>query len=129
MATDKQRPLVTIVALVAVALVLLVVLALIFWPAEEPEPEPQAPEPTQLPEPEPQPAPATEGLGSDGRAVNDPRVQAQPVGRVDITTTHPELFGADVAPPVSPPERVTPRAANDPRGRRENTAMEKVASQ
>jgi len=57
MATDKQRPLVTIVALVAVALVLLVVLALIFWPAEEPEPEPQAPEPTQLPEPEPQPEP------------------------------------------------------------------------
>ena len=55
MATDKQRPLVTIVALVAVALVLLVVLALIFWPAEEPEPEPQPAEPTVMPEPEPQP--------------------------------------------------------------------------
>lgn len=55
MATDKQRPLVTIVALVAVALVLLVVLALIFWPAEEPEPEPQPAEPTVMPEPEPRP--------------------------------------------------------------------------
>jgi len=57
MATDKQRPLVTIVALVAVALVLLVVLALIFWPAEEPEPEPQPAEPTVMPEPEPRPEP------------------------------------------------------------------------
>ena len=59
MATDKQRPLVTIVALVAVALVLVVVLALIFWPAKEPEPLPPEPEPTVMPEPEPQPEPQT----------------------------------------------------------------------
>ena len=31
---------------------------------------------------------STDGITADGRASNDPRVQPQPVGKVEITTSH-----------------------------------------
>jgi hypothetical protein len=71
---------------------------------------------------EPAPAPAaaepvdTSGLNAQGRALNDPRVSARPVGEVAITTSHPALFGDYVAPAVVPSGRIALRASNDPRG-------------
>ncbi len=63
-----------------------------------------------------QAAPKTTGITATGRAINDPRVQARPVGLVEITTARRPLFGDFVAPPVVPKERVVQRAGNDPRG-------------
>lgn len=80
MATDKQRPLVTIVALVAVALVLLVVLALIFWPSEEPEPEPREPVVTLEPTPEPDPEPEPE---SPSEPAPEPEPEPEPLPPLD----------------------------------------------
>jgi ribonuclease E len=59
---------------------------------------------------------ATAGITEDGRACNDPRVEPRPVGVVEITTTHPELFKAHVAPAAVSSGRIAPRASNDPRG-------------
>jgi ribonuclease E len=56
------------------------------------------------------------GLNEQGLAINDPRVEAQPVGVVEIVTTHPALFGDEVAPPVAPSAKVVTRSSNDPRG-------------
>ena len=57
----------------------------------------------------------------EGRAVNDPRVEARPVGVVEIVTTHPVLFSDVVAPPVAPSEHSRQRASNDPRGPRNSS--------
>ncbi|RLA48493.1 MAG: ribonuclease E [Gammaproteobacteria bacterium] len=65
----------------------------------------------------------TDGITADGRACNDPRVDAQPVGVLEITTTHPVLFGDTVAPPIAPSGRTAPRAGNDPRGPLQEAAM------
>ncbi len=68
---------------------------------------------------EAKPADTTEsanGITPAGRAVNDPRVQSQPVSEVEITTKHSVLFNAQEAPPASASERHVPRAGNDPRG-------------
>jgi ribonuclease E len=70
---------------------------------------------------------STDGITADGRACNDPRVDAQPVGVVEITTTHPALFGDSVAPPVAPRGRTAPRASNDPRGPLPEAAMAEAA--
>ena len=59
---------------------------------------------------------STDGITADGRACNDPRSEAKPVGVVEITTTHPTLFGDSVAPPVAPSGHVAARSSNDPRG-------------
>jgi ribonuclease E len=102
-----------------------------------PTPEPVAvPEETQEPQPveeataaeavvEPAVEPVVEplvesvepapGLTPEGRAFNDPRVEAKPVGVVEIVTTHPVLFSDQVAPAVVPSGKIAPRAANDPR--------------
>ena len=56
------------------------------------------------------------GLTSEGRALNDPRVEAKPVEVVEIVTAHPPLFGDLVAPPAATSGRMAPRAINDPRG-------------
>ncbi len=56
------------------------------------------------------------GLNEQGRALNDPRVEARPVGVVEIITSHPALFSDFVAPPVAPSDRIVHRASNDPRG-------------
>ncbi len=63
-----------------------------------------------------QEAPKTTGITDMGRAINDPRVSARPVGVVEITTTQRPLFGDFVAPPVVPAGRIVQRASNDPRG-------------
>ncbi len=63
-----------------------------------------------------QAAPKAIGITATGRAINDPRVQARPVGPVEITTARRPLFGDFVAPPVVPKERIVQRAGNDPRG-------------
>jgi hypothetical protein len=63
-----------------------------------------------------QAAPNAMGITELGRAINDPRVRARPVGVVEITTTQRPLFGDFVAPPVVPKVRIVQRASNDPRG-------------
>jgi len=72
---------------------------------------------------------STAGLTADGRACNDPRIEARPVGVVEITTTHPALFGDTVAPPVAPSGHVEPRASNDPRGPLQAVPMSEAAGQ
>jgi ribonuclease E len=71
---------------------------------------------TAMPEPELQEPRSTAGLNEQGRAINDPRVEARPVGVVEIVTAHPALFSDTVAPPVAPSDKVVQRASNDPRG-------------
>ncbi|MEM8564147.1 MAG: ribonuclease E [Pseudomonadota bacterium] len=61
-------------------------------------------------------AAAPVGITAQGRAVNDPRVEARPVGVVSIETAYPALFSDTVAPPVAPSSKIVPRASNDPRG-------------
>jgi ribonuclease E len=70
-----------------------------------------------------------EGITSDGRAINDPRVEARPVGVVEITTSRREMFSETAAPPVSSSGRVVARASNDPRGSRTATPMAQAAGQ
>ena len=69
-----------------------------------------------IPEPELEEPRSTAGLNEQGRAINDPRVEARPVGVVEIVTAHPALFSDTVAPPVAPSDKVVQRASNDPRG-------------
>ena len=56
------------------------------------------------------------GLTTEGRAVNDPRVDPKPVAEVAVVTERGELFTTQEAPPVSVIHRNAPRASNDPRG-------------
>jgi len=79
------------------------------------------PAPAVVSEPEPAAVAApvsTDGLTADGRAVNDPRVQANPVGEVSIATQTGVLFSGQEAPSVTFVDRNIPRASNDPRGPR-----------
>ena len=85
--------------------------------AEEETPAPVEPEPVPAAQEEAiEEAGSTNGITADGRACNDPRVNAQPVSVVEITTTHPVLFGDSPALPVTPSGHTVPRASNDPRG-------------
>ena len=77
-----------------------------------PAPTPEEVEPEEIVEE----AASTAGITSDGRACNDPRVEAREVGVVEITTKHPVLFTDGVAPAVAPSGRIVTRASNDPRG-------------
>lgn len=70
---------------------------------------------------------STDGITADGRACNDPRIEARPVDVVEITTTHPTLFGDSVAPPVAPSGHVAARASNDPRGPLSEDVMAEAA--
>jgi len=72
---------------------------------------------------------STDGITADGRACNDPRVDARPVGELEIATTHPSLFGTAVAPPAQPSGRTVPRSSNDPRGPRTETATAQATAQ
>lgn len=74
---------------------------------------------------EPRKAPAiaqkvisTAGITANGRACNDPRVDARPVGTVEVTTSRRTLFSETVYPPAPSSNRNVPRASNDPRGPR-----------
>jgi ribonuclease E len=81
-------------------------------PAPSPSPEPVAAEPL----PKVAAAANTDGINSDGRAINDPRVAPAAVAEVKIETGHPALFSDQVAAAVVPSGRLVPRASNDPRG-------------
>jgi ribonuclease E len=70
-----------------------------------------------------------DGLSANGRACNDPRVEARPVELVEITTSYTPLFSAVMAPPAQPGTRILPRASNDPRGPRPDTVIAQAASQ
>ncbi len=89
-------------------------------PGEAPEqsqPEPVQAAETVAPAIKPEAAVAEKtGITAEGRACNDPRVEARPVVELEITTTHPALFSEQVAAPAASGDRVTPRASNDPRG-------------
>ena len=91
------------------------------------EPEPPAPVAAAAPAPEaPAIAPVaaaeatqvvcTDGITDSGRACNDPRVDARPVGEIECSTTHRPLFSDVVHPPAQSSNRIVPRASNDPRG-------------
>ncbi|MFK8048854.1 MAG: ribonuclease E [Halioglobus sp.] len=58
---------------------------------------------------------ASSALTEDGRATNDPRINAKPIKDLEITTKHISLFSGEVAPAVVPSEKVSVRASNDPR--------------
>ncbi|MDG2273617.1 MAG: ribonuclease E/G, partial [Halioglobus sp.] len=71
---------------------------------------------------------STDGITADGRACNDPRIDARPVGTLEITTAHMTLFSDSVSPPVAPSGLVAPRASNDPRGPRAQDAITQAAA-
>ena len=71
---------------------------------------------------------AAAGITAEGRAVNDPRVAAQPVKTVEISTAHIPLFKDEVAPPAQHSGRAEPRASNDPRGPLPSVQMAEAAS-
>ncbi|GAB5414330.1 MAG: ribonuclease E [Congregibacter sp.] len=68
------------------------------------------------------PAQKPAGLTADGRATNDPRVAPSPISEVKIATATMTLFSETEMPAVAAPERNVPRASNDPRGPRSESA-------
>jgi len=70
-----------------------------------------------------------DGITAGGRAINDPRVDARPVGVVEIITSYKPLFSENAAPPVTPIVSNVPRASNDPRGPRSEGQMSRAAGQ
>ena len=61
-------------------------------------------------------APNTSGIVDGGRAINDPRVDANPVTEVRIETATSSVFGESALPDALHQPNLAPRAANDPRG-------------
>jgi ribonuclease E len=72
---------------------------------------------------------STAGITANGRAVNDPRVDARPVGTVEVTTSRKTLFSETVHPPAPSSKRSVPRASNDPRGPRQEPFAAQAAGQ
>jgi ribonuclease E len=70
-----------------------------------------------------------EGITAEGRAINDPRVNAHAVGAVEVTTSHRVMFNETIAPPVNHSGRIATRASNDPRGPRPAVLMAHAAGQ
>ena len=94
-------------------------------PVEEPQAEATIAEtPTPVAE---EPAIAT-GINEEGRAINDPRVEARPVASVEISTAQVALFKDEVAPAVEHSGRAAPRASNDPRGPLPSVQVAEAAS-
>ena len=60
----------------------------------------------------------TTGITADGRAVNDPRVDARPIGEITVQTAVSSVFGTEDFPDAPHYASDAPRAANDPRGPR-----------
>ncbi len=71
----------------------------------------------------------TDGITENGRACNDPRVNARPVGVVECSTSHRTLFSEIVHPPAQSNSRTVPRASNDPRGPRPEAITAQAGSQ
>lgn len=83
--------------------------------AETPAAAAVAPAPIEA-EAEPEKIASTDGITANGRACNDPREDARPVGVVECSTSHKTLFSETVQPPAQASNRIVPRASNDPRG-------------
>jgi ribonuclease E len=60
----------------------------------------------------------TAGITADGRAINDPRVDARPIEEITVHTAIGSVFGTGVFPDAPHYASEVPRAANDPRGPR-----------
>ena len=58
------------------------------------------------------------GITADGRAVNDPRVDARPIGEITVQTAVGSVFGTETFPNAPHYASAAPRASNDPRGPR-----------
>ena len=58
------------------------------------------------------------GITAEGRAINDPRVDARPVGDIKVQTAIGTVFGTEAFPDAPHFASAAPRAANDPRGPR-----------
>ncbi len=58
------------------------------------------------------------GITADGRAINDPRVYARPIGEITIQTDIGSVFGTEAFPNAPHYASTAARAANDPRGTR-----------
>ena len=96
--------------------------------ASAPEPAvEEAPAPTAAVETPAEPEAPRAGITAEGRAINDPRVDAKPVTEVAITTNHFPLFSDTVAPAAATSGRIAPRAGNDPRGPLPEVAVAEAA--
>ena len=60
----------------------------------------------------------TTGITADGRAVNDPRVDARPIGEITVQTAVSSVFDTEAFPDAPHYASDAPRATNDPRGPR-----------
>jgi len=58
------------------------------------------------------------GITAEGRAINDPRVDARPVGNIRVQTAIGSVFGTEAFPDAPRYASEAPRAVNDPRGPR-----------
>ena len=58
------------------------------------------------------------GTTAEGRAINDPRIDARPIGDIKIQTVIGSMFGAERFPDAPHYASSAPRAGNDPRGPR-----------
>ena len=58
------------------------------------------------------------GITAEGRAINDPRVDARPIGEITIQTDIGSVFGTEAVSDAPHYNSMAPRAVNDPRGPR-----------
>ena len=64
------------------------------------------------------------GITEDGRAINDPRVDAKPITEIRVETAKRALFSSEAFPDAMKIANNPERAANDPRGPRATEAAE-----
>jgi ribonuclease E len=69
------------------------------------------------------------GIAENGRAINDPRVDAKPVTEIRVETAKRALFNSDAFPDAVKIANNPERAANDPRGPRGTEAPEGADSE
>ncbi len=69
------------------------------------------------------------GITDDGRAINDPRVDAKPVAEIRVETAKRVLFSLEAFPDAAKIVNNPERAANDPRGPRAREAIEGADSE
>ena len=69
------------------------------------------------------------GITENGRAINDPRVDAKPVAEIRVETAKRALFSSEAFPDAVKIANNPERAANDPRGARATEAEEGTDSE
>ena len=69
------------------------------------------------------------GITEDGRAINDPRVDAKPITEIRVETAKRALFSSEAFPDAMKIANNPERAANDPRGPRVTEAAEGTDSE